>query len=429
MWCNNSGIGLGWTEFCINIPWGALSVYISTLLLIHATWRWAYYIGIIYAVICMVGTFAFYFPPSRPQHDYEKSRWQQFKELDFVGLGLFAGGLTIFLVGMTDLGRSDFNVTLVAATISLGAVIFLGAFAYDFTVPKNPIFPLKLFTMWREFTVHLVIMFLSGMVWQGIVTLGPQGTLYMFTNDTLEIGRLMIPATMSGLVGGWLIPSFVHYIKHVKYQIIFALFLQLAFTASYAAVVPHNKAAWSAMQLFGQSCFTWVTTMAYLSSGLFVPVEELGVSAGLLGTFRSGGGSVGNAIFSTILTSVVNKKLATNLAAAAISAGYDPAGLAELIPAVIENAVGVPGAFASVSGATPAVIAATGAAFKNTYADGFRMVFYSTIPFTFFAMLVAFWVKDPSHLLNNHVAVKQEKEVLGKGSQVPEVKRVDDDVL
>lgn len=63
------GIGLGWTEFCIGIPWGALSVYIATLLLVHATWRWTYYIVIIYSIICVLGTFVFYFPPSRPQHD------------------------------------------------------------------------------------------------------------------------------------------------------------------------------------------------------------------------------------------------------------------------------------------------------------------------------------------------------------------------
>lgn len=251
----------------------------------------------------------------------------------------------------------------------------------------------------------------------------------MFTNDTLEIGRLMIPATMSGLVGGWMIPSLVHYVKHVKHQIIFALFMQAAFTAAYAAAVPHHKAAWSAMQLFGQSCFTWVTTMAYLSSGLFVPVGELGVSAGLLGTFRSAGGSVGNAIFSTILTSVVNRHLAPNLAAAALAAGFDPAGLPALVPAVIQNAVGVPMAFASVSGITPAVVDATSAAFKETYARGFRIVFYTTIPFTCAAMLIAFWVKDPSHLLNNHVAVKQEKEVLGRGNRNQETNKVRDDYV
>ncbi len=156
-----SGIGIGWTEFAINIPFGCLSVYIATQLFVHASWRWAYYIGIIYAVIVLVGTFVFYFPPSRPQHDYEKSRWQEFKELDFVGLGLFSAGLTLFLVGITYLGRTDYSVALVASTITIGAIVFALAFVYDFTIPKNPIFPLKLLSMWPEFTVYLVILWIA----------------------------------------------------------------------------------------------------------------------------------------------------------------------------------------------------------------------------------------------------------------------------
>lgn len=413
---SNSGIGLGWTEFCINLPWGALSVYLATLLLIHSTWRWCYYIAIIYAVICIAGTVAFYFPPTHPQHDYDRSRWQQFKDLDFLGLFLFAIGLTVFLVGMTDLGHANFSVVRVATTVSLGAVIFIASFVYDFTFSrvKNPIFPIKLFAMFREFTVHILILFISGMVWQAVVTLGPQATLYMFTNDPLQIGIIMIPATMSGALGGWILPSFVHRIKNVRGQIIFALCMQCAFTGAYAAVIPHNRMAWSAMQLFGQCCFTWVTTLAYVSSGLFVPVEELGLSAGLLGTFRSAGGSVGNAIFSTIMTSVVNKNLGKNLAAAAIGAGYSPSNLGALIPAVIQNAVGVPNAFTGVPGINAAVISATGTAFKESYANAFRMVFYATIPVGLVAIVLAFWVKDCSHLLTNDVAVKQEKEVLDR---------------
>ncbi len=41
-----------------------------------------------------------------------------------------------------------------------------------------------------------------------------------------------------------------------------------------------------------------------------------------------------------------------------------------------------------------------------------RMVFYSTIPFGILALVAAWFVRDPSHLLNNHVAIHQEKEVL-----------------
>jgi MFS family permease len=411
------GIGLGWTEFCINIPWACLSTLLANELALHATWRWCYYIAIIYSCIVIVGTSIFYFPPSRPRNDYDKTRWQEFKELDFIGLGLFAAGLTIFLVGLTYLGKSSYSKALVGSTVTIGALIFIACFVYDFTIPKNPIFPFHLFAMFREFTVHLVILFIAGMIWQAITTLGPQATLYMYTNNPIRIGVTQIPANMSGVLGGWILPSLVHKIKHVRQQIIVALIIQTVFTACYAAVIPNHRYAWMIFQLFGQSCFTWVTTLAYVSSGLFVPQEELGVSAGLIGTFRSAGGSVGNAIFSTILNSVVNKQLGPRISEAAIANGFSPSELGALIPAVIENAVGVPGAFAHVPGATSAVIVATSQAFKDAYAYAFRRVFLSTIPFGVIGLVAAWFVRDPSHLLNNHVAVHQEKEVLsGKRS-------------
>ncbi|CVL04114.1 related to potential drug facilitator PEP5 [Fusarium mangiferae] len=412
------GIGLAWTEFCITIPWGSLAGLIATHLYLKASWRWCYYITIIYAAICLIGTFICYFPPSRPQHDFERTRWQQVKELDYIGLLLFATGLTVFLIGVTFLGATHRSMTLVATTISIGACIFIAAFVYDFTVPKKPLFPIKIFRMYREFTVYLVVLFVSGMIWQGVVTLGNQGTLFMFTNDIIEIGVISVPASMSGIIGGWIMPSLVHKLKHIRYQFVFALLMQTAFTASYAAVIPNNKTGWTLLPMFGQSCFTWVTVLSYVSSGLLVPQEELGVSAGLMGTFRSAGGSLGNAMFSTILTSIVNRDLGNNIAGAAIGAGYSPKDLPTLIPAVIQNAVGVPFAMAKVPNVTEPVLQATAAAFKNTYAKAFRTVFYSTIPLGVLAIIAACFIRDPSHLLNNHVAVQQEKEVLGKKKDI-----------
>ncbi|CAJ0554438.1 Ff.00g129510.m01.CDS01 [Fusarium sp. VM40] len=389
-------------------------------------YRWCYYITIIYAAICLVGTFICYFPPSRPQHDFEKTRWQQVKELDYVGLLLFATGLTIFLIGITFLGASHRSMTLVASTISIGACVFIAAFIYDITIPKKPLFPRKLFAMYREFTVYLVILFVCGMIWQAMITLGNQGTLFMFTNDIVEIGYISIPANISGVIGGWIMPTLVHKIKHIRYQFLFALLLQIVFTASYATVIPHNKTGWMILPMFGQSCFTWLTVLSYVSSGLLVPQEELGISAGLMGTFRSAGGSLGNAMFSTIVTSIINRDLAKNIAGAAMGEGFSAKDLPSLIPAVIKNAVGVPFALANVPGVTEPVLQATTAAFKNTYAKAFRTVFLSTIPLGVVAMIAAAFIRDPSHLLNNHVAVHQEKDVLGKKNDTEMVGKVID---
>lgn len=121
--------------------------------------------------------------------------------------------------------------------------------------------------------------------------------------------------------------------------------------------------------------------------------------------------------YSTLST----KQLAPRIAAAAIANRYSPAGLGALIPAVIENSVVVPFAFAKTN-ANYAVITAISQAFKDTYAYAFRRVSLSTLPFGIIDILAAWFVKDQSHLLNNYIAVHQEREVMSRKRHTPHEK-------
>jgi hypothetical protein len=363
----------------------------------------------------LVGIAVFYFPPSRPREDHEKSRWQEVKEIDFVGILLYAGGLTTFLIGLTWAGGSGhaWKSASVIAPLVVGGLVFAGSFVYDFTVPKNPLFPAYLFRKWREFTVLLSFVFVSGMSFYSMSALIPQGSLFMFTHDSTQIGILSIPGGMGQVLGGAIIPSLVHRIKHVKIQIICALVVQTVFIGCYSTVVPDSRAGWMALQFFAQGCFPMIALLCYVTAGLHVPQKDLGIASGLIGTFRSAGGSLGNAIFNTILDGVVDKQLPLRITKAATSLGYPPADLGELIPAVIEAGYGVPDTFSKVPGVTAAIEAATAQAFKEAYAYAFRRVFWSTIPFGVIAIIAACFMKDPSKHLTNHVAVHMEKEVLG----------------
>jgi hypothetical protein len=72
------------------------------------------------------------------------------------------------------------------------------------------------------------------------------------------------------------------------------------------------------------------------------------------------------------------------------------------------------------------VIEATGHAFKETYAYAFRRVFLATIPFGIIGIIAAWFVKDPSHLLNNHIAIHQERDVLsGKRFNPGEMEQIE----
>lgn len=68
---------------------------------------------------------------------------------------------------------------------------------------------------------------------------------------------------------------------------------QTIFIAVLAAVIPGNKAAWMAFQFFAIGPFALITLICYVIAGLNVRLRHIGLASGLVGTFRSAGGSVG----------------------------------------------------------------------------------------------------------------------------------------
>ncbi|KIW90309.1 uncharacterized protein Z519_08953 [Cladophialophora bantiana CBS 173.52] len=407
------GTGLALTEYAINVPWCA-NVLIATELNLHTSlgWRWCYYIGLIFAVVSTLGTLLFYWPPKRPQFDIEKTRWQEVKELDFVGLALYSAGLVTFLIGLTWAGQANhpWRSASVIVPIIAGFCCLVACFAYDFTLAKRPLFPLVVFRKLRDFTMLLGIVFVAGMTFYSMMALLPQASLYIFTSDPIEIGYIALPNGIVQLLFGAVATSFMGKIKHLKAQILVSLVIQTIFIACLAAVIPQNKIGWAALQAFAVGPFALVVLACYVVAGLNIPLKYLGLATGLIGTFRSMGGSVGNAIFNTILQSVVGQDLGPAIAAAAVGEGFTPAGLDLLIPATIQTVVGVPGAFAGIPGATLTVQEAAITAARSVYAKAFRMVFYSTIPFGVIAIIIGCFIRDPSIYLTNHTAIHMERE-------------------
>ncbi|KAK5453645.1 hypothetical protein LTR55_012154 [Exophiala xenobiotica] len=197
--------------------------------------------------------------------------------------------------------------------------------------------------------------------------------------------------------------------------------LQTLFTGLYAYGISGHKAAWAAFQFFGAGPFGLITVTTVFNAGLHVRPSELGIAVGLLGTFRSMGGSVGNAVFGAILRSVADTELPKRIIAAALAQCYK-GDLTALIGAVIETGNGVPDAFVSINGLTPAVERAALQAFSQAYAEAYRMVLYSTIPFGIIAVVAASFIKDSTKYMTNHVHVHLVKDVLdrnGSAGQEP----------
>lgn len=405
----------------MTVPWIGASVIISTLLATRtaAGWRWIYYIALIYSSVSIIGIFIFYFPPSRPQRDYEKTRWEQLKEQDYIGIFLYSTGLTAFLIGISWGGTEGhpWNGASTLAPIIAGGLVFLSAFAYDFTMAKNPFFPWFLFRQVGDFSILLVIIFVTGAVYFALAALLPQATLYIFSNDPIEIGLIQLPNGLGQLVFGGLASLLIGKIKHLKAQVIVLMAMQTLFAGLLSITVPGNKAAWMAFQVFAMGAFPLITVLSIVITSLNVSIKHLGLASGLIGTFRSLGGAAGTAILNTVVNGQLSKQLPKRIGKAAVAQGLDESILPALITATVNNAVGVPQAFSLLPNITTADQAALSQALKEAYAYSFRRVFWATIPFGVFALVCSFFLNDPSKYLTNHVATHMERDGLFQARQ------------
>ena len=303
------------------------------------------------------------------------------------------------------------------APIILGTFGFIGSFVYDFLVVertgKHALFPKDMLSRFREFTISLVVAFTTGMVYYTMSAFLPQATQLVFGTTGIQLGVLLLPNGLGQMVGTWLVPMFLSFTGHPTRYLLAGVFTQKLFVGLYAYGISGHKAAWAAFQFFGAGPFGLITVMLIFNAGLHVRPSELGIAVGLLGTFRSMGGSVGNAAFGAILRTVVNEELPKRIVAAALESGYK-GDLSALIGAVVATGNGVPNAFASLDGVTLAVQIATMKAFSQAYAQAFRMVFYSTIPFGVIAVVAALFIKDSTQYMTNHTHVYLVKDVLNR---------------
>ncbi|KAH6986898.1 fungal trichothecene efflux pump [Ilyonectria destructans] len=415
-------LGVGILEGGIMVPWGMVGALLGAALFEFASWRWIFYIGIIVEAITMAGTAVFYWPTTHPRGDFDKTRWQQLKEVDWVGLTLFTLGIATCLVGITWGGTSEFPWDSAGAItpIVVGGLVIVAAFVYDFKFAKAPLFPYELFAMWRGFTLLLVVLFISGMNFHALSALLPQGSLFMFTTDPIDIGTIALPINMMTAIFGVLIPIFSHKIGYIKWQIVAGAAFQAIFIAASAATVnPNNKWAYAFVPAFGVPMFILVTILGYAVASLHVPHAYLGLAMGLLGTFRSAGGAVGNAIFNTVFQDKFSTYAGEEIAKAALASNLSSEDLGAIIPGTIQHNLGIPHALDGIEGMTPAIQETLRTAVRLAYGRAFQFVFYITIPFSVIALICSLWIKDPTPHMTNHVAAAMQ-------SRGAEKKQLDD---
>lgn len=400
-------IGLASTE-AILIVGSSLGPICGRALSAYASWRYIYVLGAITGVIALAGTTFFYHPPRRVFRD--RTKRQVLHELDHVGIFLYTSGATLCLLGLGWGGtRYPWRSSAVIAPLVIGAVLFLGTFAWDFTGrAARPLFPYRLFKMFRGFTAILMVSFSAGLAHIALGAFIPQQISYLFTSNPIRAGWYQVPSGFTAVLGGAVFGSLIHRMKHVPLQFLVANVIQTVAIGLLAIITPNRVAAGLALQAIANTPFGFLTVLSYVSIGLHVPQRDLGLAYGLNGASRYLGGAVGSTIFNTILRNRAAMSVPAKVAQAVVPLGFPASGLKKLLPALQSGSPAKLAAF-------PADVVAAGLrAVRWGYTDAFQYVWYASIPFGAIACAISLCILDPSPYFTNHRAVTSTKERPGR---------------
>jgi hypothetical protein len=195
-------------------------------------------------------------------------------------------------------------------------------------------------------------------------------------------------------------------VGHHRLQLVAAYVFMIAFCIGLTQGDRTNRAVTVACAfLTGFGCGI-VENLVVLVAQVGKDPKEIGLVVGTIGSFRSLGGGLAQAVYLTILTNKLKTETPEKVSAAALKAGLPTTSLPALFEALT---AGTATAFANVPGITEAIIGAVELAQVDAYAQSFKYVYYACIAFGGVGLITALFIKkDVDAEMTDFVAKKLE---------------------
>ncbi|KAF5257555.1 hypothetical protein FOXYS1_11912 [Fusarium oxysporum] len=360
--------------FLTSIPFGVFGPVVARTMIenIHEGWRWSYYLGIILSVITLALYQFLYHPPTFSQLHVGKTRIQQTKELDWIGMSLFTIGCVLFLVGLSWGGTTyPWKSAEVLCTLVTGIMTLAGFFVY--------------------------------VLWPTIISA-------LYTTDSIKVGwqscviggGVVLGQAMSGLA--------IAYVPRLKIQCICAAALVMTFITSMCSLSPDRWANTIAFGLIACTAVGYIENVAVTCVTLLWEPQDIGLASGILGSIRALGGAIAQALYVSILSNELTRKMPEYVSPAATKLGLPTKSLPSLFEAINK------GDYSDVPGINKAIIESVGDAVAKAYTNSLHYVFYATVPFSCIMLVAACLVPDAKKFLTYNVAKRLQDKSFRKSS-------------
>ncbi|CAK7198194.1 hypothetical protein SEUCBS139899_000852 [Sporothrix eucalyptigena] len=409
--------------FLTSAPFAAFGPTISRKMITAGLgWRWTYYLGIIVVGAATILIFLCYHPPTFNMLHERKSKRQQLKEIDYVGIFLWASGLALFLMGLSwGGGLYPWKSAAVICTIIIGfALLVCFGLWESYADLKYPVMPMAYFLN-RGFISLVAMATIASMFYYSAIILWPSQVTAMFTTSVTYGGWLSCTVSAGTTLGQGTGGIIIRYGGNSRYLMIFAAVAMVGFVVSLASLTPETKSAGIALTILGPFWVGFIELSSMSLAPLFCKPEDIGLASGMLASIRAAGGSIAVAVYETILTNRLSTTLPAVVGAAAVAAGYPESDVATLAAAVKA------GTWQKLPGLTQEITAAITGTIPTAYGQAFKTVYLASLGFGGIAIIGAICTKDATKLLTNKVERRMHgKFVDGKRQDMLPAKTVDE---
>lgn len=194
-------------------------------------------------------------PPTFHLLHSDRSKMEQLKRQDLIGFVLFAGGLLLFIMGLSWGGvvypwkSSHVIATIVVGFLALVAFVLWDAYGHS----GDPLLPLHLFKT-RGYLAMVITAMVGSCVYYSMNVIWPQQIAYLFGGSAAHRGWLACvvgAATLCGQVCG---AALCQYIKQSRWILIFGTVSLLAFSAAMVSIGPEDES--KGIGLMFVACFS-----------------------------------------------------------------------------------------------------------------------------------------------------------------------------
>ncbi|KAF1936755.1 hypothetical protein EJ02DRAFT_438321 [Clathrospora elynae] len=196
----------------------------------------------------------------------------------------------------------------------------------------------------REFTAPFVVAFIVTMFYYSVNVIWPTtvNVFYLRSNVSRSTELpLTLPPNVGLVFGSLCLMAFGNLLGHWKWTLIGAWTGMVLFGALIGLVTPFKQSLMITFCCINASFFGWAQYESIAFTQLGAPQQDLGFSGGLAGMARYAGGSLAQAIYTTILTNTQSTRAAITIPAAAIAAGMSPENAQTLLAALSLGAAAI----------------------------------------------------------------------------------------